>query len=81
MTTQPTDTKIETHALAIPQAHYEACLERAGRGLCEARGVEPESMQPYDSGTTAYTMTNAWRLAAEELRQAHLIAMFVRTLP
>lgn len=67
--------------IASPEAHFESCLERAARGLCKARGIDPEAIQPYDNGTMAYTMQAAWRNAAKELRDAWLIAMFVRTLP
>lgn len=67
--------------IASPEAHFEACLERAARGLCQARGLDPEALVPYNNGTMAFTRHEAWRNAAAELRDAWLVAMFVRTLP
>jgi hypothetical protein len=69
---------METFVIASPEAHFEARLEQAARALCEARGIEPESMQPYDNGTMAYTRCPAWRIAAEEIRAARLMAQCVR---
>jgi hypothetical protein len=70
-----------TAQLASPEAHFEACLERSARGLCKARGIDPEASAPYDSGTMAYTLRPAWRNAAEELRAFWLLHMFAHTLP
>lgn len=58
----------------------EQRLERVARALCEARGVEPDSMQAYDNGTMVYTRTHAWRLAAAELKAAKLLADHVAML-
>lgn len=74
--------EIEGEAIGQPQPPEaeDQKLERVARALCEARGVEPDSMQAYDNGTTAYTCTHAWRLAAGELKAAKLLAEHVEML-
>lgn len=61
--------------------HFEQCLENAARGLCKARGIDPDVLQVYNNGTLAMSRRPAWINAREELRDAWLVNLFVRTLP
>jgi hypothetical protein len=46
-------------------------IERAARGLCAARGIDPDEMvinNPPNSVQAAIRRTAAWHLAAREIR-------------
>jgi hypothetical protein len=60
---------------------FDKCLENSARGLCKARGQDPDELVPYDNGTLAFTRRMRWKSAKQELYDAWLLNMFVRTLP